>query len=444
MTRPRLSEPLFVRVLLRSRLVLPLLLLQIGGACTQSVSEVSGPTVPPDTVGGGGTVQRATVNIGVTVDPTDLLIAAQIGETSGVLQGVWVILQSSGAGSILDSALTDPTGNAEFVRVIPGTYSVSVLRSLSTAERQMLDSSDADVTAFAGGIALQVSAPMTSGQIAVIAGRRGSLVISEIFEYSPPTAEWLGHPFGSYLELANNSDTVIFLDGKLLGHSLPQQHQDFSTFPCATTEPWRMDPDGLWAYNIWQIPGSGTEYPLSPGGVALIATDAMDHRVFNPSLLDLSAADFEAIGTSEDIDNPFVPNVRPVGGSNGPLGHGIAFNSSPSVTFIAERVSIGSLPSGFVATSTLPVWRIPMASILDVFSTFLAPGVFDAATPECQPFVNPSLDRQRARLSNTSREGSIRRRAAAVLSSGQIVLQRTSNSDRDFERSSSATPGQLP
>jgi hypothetical protein len=429
-------------VLLHSRLVLPLVLL-IAAACTQSVSEVSGPSVPTDTTGTGGTVQRATVTVDVRVADADMPIATRIGESSGVLAGVWVILHRAGPGGTTDSALTDQTGTAQFTRLLPGSYSASVLRTLSAAERQLLDSVDADVTAFAGGSTVQVAAPSTSAVITAVAGRRGSLVISEIYIYSPPTAEWLTHPFGTYLELANNSDTTIYLDGKVIGWTLPQQHRDYTLIPCDATEPWRLDTAGIWSQDFWRIPGSGSEYPLEPGEAAIIATDAIDHRQFNPTALDLAAADFEMFGTSEDVDNPFVPNLRPLGSSNGVFGHGIYFGFA-WVIFVTEPLDVQQLTTGYVSNVSIPVWRIPIADILDAFATDRAPGVFDAGTPACVPFVNPLLDRQHARLMDVSRPGTIRRRLAAVLPSGRVVLQRTRTSDRDFLFMNNPSPSTLP
>jgi hypothetical protein len=114
------------------------------------------------------------------------------------------------------------------------------------------------------------------------------------------------------------------------------------------------------------------------------------------------------------------------------------------VIFVTEPLDVQQLTTGYVSNVAIPVWRIPIADILDAFATDRAPGVFDAGTPACVPFVNPLLDRQHARLMDVSRRGTIRRRLAAVLPSGRVVLQRTRTSDRDFLFMDNPSPSTLP
>ena len=44
----------------------------------------------------------------------------------------------------------------------------------------------------------------------------------------------------------------------------------------------RNDPQGIWADRIFRFPGRGTDYPLPPGSIALIAKSAIDHRQLYP------------------------------------------------------------------------------------------------------------------------------------------------------------------
>jgi hypothetical protein len=113
------------------------------------------------------------------------------------------------------------------------------------------------------------------------------VVVNEVYYYVP------GYDMhNEYIEVMNAGSTVAFLDGAII-----------------TDEGDDGMPEG-----VYRFPGAygGHEIPLQPGGILLIAVDAVPGEI-EP---DLSNADWEFWHPADDNDNPDVPNIRLVSGNN--------------------------------------------------------------------------------------------------------------------------------
>ncbi|MBO6028218.1 MAG: DUF4876 domain-containing protein [Bacteroidales bacterium] len=124
------------------------------------------------------------------------------------------------------------------------------------------------------------------------------LMISKV--YYSGTKDLMGRNYGtdSYVEIFNNSDEVICIDGKYLGLAE-------SVSPAAY--PASENPDSIYMRQICRFPGTGNDYPVQPGGsVVIAARSARDHRESAEITVDLSHADFE-VKTMEGSGNPDVP-----------------------------------------------------------------------------------------------------------------------------------------
>jgi hypothetical protein len=113
------------------------------------------------------------------------------------------------------------------------------------------------------------------------------VVLNEVFYYP------MGYDSrNEYLELLNAGGTVAFLDGAVI-----------------TDEGDEGMPEG-----VYKFPGryGGHSIPLHPGGIVLIAVDAVDDEIWP----DLAHADWEFWHEADDNDNPDVPNITLVSGSN--------------------------------------------------------------------------------------------------------------------------------
>jgi hypothetical protein len=378
-------------------------------------------------------VQRATLSVRVTTAAPDTAIVRALGWTAAALPGAQVILRRGGS-SLIDTALADAGGTAVFSGVLPGQYTVSALRLLSGGERHGLDPTDRDVNAFGGGADITVTAPTTSSTMIAAAGRRGSLVISETWSVKPFQPSGFVYYFGDFIELYNNSDTIIHLAGKLFLQAMGGWY-DNPQFPCAEYDPFAGDSLGLWARYVWRFPPNTRA--LGPGETAMIATDALDHTALAQRVFDLSFADAEFRGGS-DADNPAVPDMLSVGptdGGNYIQGHGYYLRSIREVIAIADAVDVTALPRMTYATSTSnnDYIRIPSAKILDVLFSH-ATGLTEPGYPLCRTAVHPSLDRQMLNLLpvDDPQERSLARPVIYTQPNGQKVLLRTKTSARDF------------
>jgi hypothetical protein len=388
-------------------------------------------TTASDTTGGDTTVvQRVDLLVTVTIAPADTALATRLGIPNGVLSNAEVVARRVAGQQGPQTDTTDSAGQATLSGLLPGAWTVTAVRPLTEAERAGLDSANRDVLGFGGAAQVTVSDSVHAVSVAAVAGRGGTLVISEAYLPLPLVTSISGsnYDLGQYIEVHNNSLDTLYLDGKIIARSMPFVYESVD-FPCSTLAPWREDPEGIWTRLLWAFPGTGRSYPLAPGASAVVATDAINHQPIYPGLLDLSGADFEFLGAS-DVDNPVVPNmVNFPAWSNWPsiVGHGPTWVSMIGI-FLADPVNPDSLLRDNLPLPYPLYVRIPRDKIIDVLTSASVPDD-PYGRADCN-FVHPSFDGAFAQLVDGSVEHSIARK---LLVPGLNLLQRTKVSAVDFQ-----------
>lgn len=179
-----------------------------------SVSDGTGPITPVDTTKPPvGTVPRGTITVRVSIDPLDQSVALVAGVN---VTGLTVRLTRQLSLDAPLSVTTGADGVARFENLLEGVYNASIDRPLTSSEQAQLPPTDRDASVFAGGARITFTPPQSEVMVPLVASRRGSLMISELFVYAYPS----GGPtygYGTYTEVYNAADTTIYLDGFLLG-----------------------------------------------------------------------------------------------------------------------------------------------------------------------------------------------------------------------------------
>jgi hypothetical protein len=426
------------------------LVLGLALACGREVVFVDPPpasstdTTGTDTTGTDTTVvQRVDLQVTVTIAPADTALATRLGFANGRLSDAQVTARRLAGQQAPQTGTTDSLGRITLPGLLEGAWAITALRPLSQAQRTMLDSANRDVTGFAGAVQRTVEGSARVVTIEALAGRQGTLVISEAYGPLPKDLIPLYY-FGGFIEVHNSSFDTLYLDGKILAWSIPWVWGTLDHPECSFWARWLEDPEGIWTHAFWAFPGSGKSYPLPPGGNAVVATDAIDHRAVRSDFLDLSGADFEFIGAENaDVDNPAVPNMREFPGfsdyGDAILGHGF-YLSGEIHFFLADPVNPDSLVRDNLPVRTPLHVRIPRDKILDVLTSGYTPEHIWYKDDYCPHWVHPSFDGQFAELNDQSTTHSITRR----LLSGELqLLQRTKVSAVDFQRAP-PTPGRTP
>ena len=222
--------------------------------------------------------------------------------------------------------------------------------------------------------------------------QNGSLVISEFHYHSPPA--WMtggtvgGFQYYWYIELYNNADTTIYLDGKIIGAGF-NYYIDGSLWTCAETNPFRNDPRGIWAQQFQAFPGSGPDYPVAPGKTVLVAEAAIDHSAITPGLPDLRNADFQ-FNFSGHAANPAVPLMLPI---QIRTVYSTMFYVGAEVPFVSMPVDIASLPRMQGKYTGGDFALFPRDAILDVAALY---NTYDAGPQTtvalCRTIVDTSID----------------------------------------------------
>lgn len=407
------------------------LLASLGSAC-----EPADPTlVSPDDESDSGS--RAVI-VDAQVREEDRALAAELGWEEGVpatevryrLHGTdeWRVGQ------------TDASGQLVLEGVGPGLWHVYGGRRLTASEGDALDG---PLRGFGDGLMADIEpgsgADTTRLTLELFADRPGSLVISEFDSGIPPFTEFEGvgtNQQGRYMEVYNNSDRTLFLDGKLLlsGQFLGFHPTARST--CADSEGPRTDPSGLITRLGLRFPGSGSEHPIAPGEAVVIAAAAIDHTDIHPDMPDLSNADFE-LPARTSVDNPEVPDMESVGlESFGPDD----FISTDQMWFLAEPTDLDNLPIVHRDHTGRGYVKVPAERILDAIASWywwpeIERGPYSIP---CQPVIHPRFDRQMTYIPNEDVVGvelssthSLQRRILRD-GGGRRVLLNTNTGATDF------------
>lgn len=132
-------------------------------------------------------------------------------------------------------------------------------------------------------------------------------VLAEIFFAGTETPEGKRYIGDKYFVVYNNSPDTLAADGLILIEAELNSVQKYNLDYDFRKDYFAVDA-------MYRVPGEGNTYRVAPGGMLLIADNAMNHKEANANSFDLSDADLEwydvstSAGTT-DVDNPDVPNM---------------------------------------------------------------------------------------------------------------------------------------
>lgn len=185
--------------------------------------------------------------------------------------------------------------------VLPmGTYNITVEGSIVYTDNSA--ATEAKVGGVQTGVVINGTEQTKIIDISMKAGS-SDLILEEVFFTGTKTPQGAMYFGDQYFKITNNTDKTLYADGMLLVQSafMTNEKQDYSPNIMGTT---------FSAGAIIRIPGNGTTYPVLPGTSIIIAEDAINHKEFNPSSINLSQANFQIFKEdSDDIDNPAVPKM---------------------------------------------------------------------------------------------------------------------------------------
>lgn len=181
-------------------------------------------------------------------------------------------------------------GVAGFSSLPAGEYSLFARRELPVGAQKKV---------FTGFIDVYLPGPdMVTDTIFVGIVTVNALMINEIYYCGGDYSRF--YFYDQFVELYNSSQDTLFLDGCILTRNFPSDREDIE------------DIDVVRAIYAFQFPGTpvtGTEHPIYPGQILVVAADAVDHSLY-ANAVDLSGADWEFFNPlGSDYDVPGVPNV---------------------------------------------------------------------------------------------------------------------------------------
>lgn len=290
------------------------------------------------------------------------------------IENIEVTLQSS-SGAISGRAISDNSGKVLYEALPVGTYIITVVHN--KAEEEFTLTGRANNVIVSQGqrtdVTLELRPSITNS----------GLVFKEV-KYT--AADDIYHTLwkDQFLEIFNNSSETIYLDGMYIGTT-------YGTLSKVMPHPYTEDLDidnYLYLQQIFQFPGSGTDYPIEASKSILFAYNAINFKEGSPmpeNSLDLTGADFDiyAVDWLEaqgawpnemfDIQNPDVTDCIPIFLPEGSQNwFGLDFNSGGVVMFRSETPLTFEANGYIYSHGTIdgynydvPLMKIPVGTVID-------------------------------------------------------------------------------
>lgn len=205
-------------------------------------------------------------------------------------------------GSQVLTAVTDESGIALFINLVPDVYDISTSWEIDGDEYVTMIEGDAENKAVVLSGSLLQKAFITDGEVITLqtemATKQG-LLISKVYYAGCKDNNNKNYSADQYIEFYNNSDESMYVDGLYFALA---ESESTPAYPASSNSGY------VYAKQIFQFPGSGTEYKLEPGASVLVVNSATDHTQSASASIDLTNATFEAKG-SKFANNPAVPQL---------------------------------------------------------------------------------------------------------------------------------------
>jgi hypothetical protein len=213
------------------------------------------------------------------------------GSTPGiptVVEGANVSLQARTHEHV---EVTDAeTGIADFNLLPAGEYSLFARKELPIGAQKKV---------FTGFIDVYVPGPdVVVDTIFVGIVTVNALMINEIYYAGGDYSKF--YFYDQFVELFNSSQDTLYLDGCILTRNFPSDRETIEEIDHVRA---------IYAFQFPGVPVSGSQYPIYPGQLVVVAGDAVDHSAY-ANAVDLSGADWEFFNPlGSDYDVPGIPNV---------------------------------------------------------------------------------------------------------------------------------------
>ena len=226
---------------------------------------------------------NGTKTVTVTVSVDESAVEAGIAKPDS-----YVITVTNNSTTTAVTANTE-NGKAEFSGLVPGIYSVAANAVVVTDGRQyVFTGTEASVDATA-------DATVT---IKVSAAKESALVFKEIYYTGCKIGEGEYDTYfrDQFWEVYNNSAETVYADGLCI----TTLSNNYASWDWSTIYEYDIPNPEKYVFvkTVWQIPGTGNQYPIKPGESIVIAQWGTDHTaetLGTSNSINLSGADFEAI-----------------------------------------------------------------------------------------------------------------------------------------------------
>lgn len=321
------------------------------------------------------------------------------------------------------------TGLATFSGIIPGQYTISTTWTLTGAEYTKVTGTAVGATnyTYSGTIPETLYSSSNTTNLTVTAAPQSELVISKVYYSQGKDNNNKNYSAGIYVEIFNNSDNPINLDGYYLG-----LNESSSTAPTALLA---LKESNLYMKQVYKFPSQ----TLAAGTALVIANVAIDHTTVASLESDLSHADLEIVDPTNKVANQSAVTDMPQVFSNltmnmnltlsGPVGLALFKSTTDPATFAQvdkDNTSTGATKFLTIPTSTV----VDGVDILNYKTTGI-----DASQKRYPAFIDAGYTYVTAIRNHLA----VARRISSKTSS-RAYLQDSNNSKNDFVQIKSLAP----